>query len=76
VNIGCGGHHHPETDYCRKLSVMMICLFADGEMGEVVITTLGVEGMPLLRFRNRAIWHVNIPKQCKVWKKIHFVSVR
>lgn len=47
---GCGGHHHPELiiveiigDDDRQVP--------DGEVGEVVITTLGVEAMPLLRFR-------------------------
>jgi phenylacetate-CoA ligase len=47
---GKGGHHHPE---------MIIVEFLDennnpakkGEQGEVTITTLGVEGMPLLRFK-------------------------
>jgi phenylacetate-CoA ligase len=47
---GTGGHHHPE---------LIIVEFLDddnrnvpeGECGEVTITTLGVEGMPLLRFR-------------------------
>jgi len=47
---GCGGHHHPEL-----LIVEIIGEddkpVAAGEVGEVVITTLGVEGMPLLRFR-------------------------
>jgi phenylacetate-CoA ligase len=47
---GRGGHHHPE---------LIIVEFLDdndkpveeGEAGEVTITTLGVEGMPLLRFK-------------------------
>jgi phenylacetate-CoA ligase len=47
---GVGGHHHPE---------LIIVEFLDdrdrpvkeGEYGEVTITTLGVEGMPLLRFK-------------------------
>jgi phenylacetate-CoA ligase len=47
---GKGGHHHPE---------MIIVEFLDdnnkpvpeGVAGEVTITTLGVEGMPLLRFK-------------------------
>lgn len=47
---GCGGHVHPELiiveiigDDDRPVK--------DGEPGEVVVTTLGVEAMPLLRFR-------------------------
>ncbi len=47
---GTGGHHHPE---------LIIVEFLDekdnpvrgGEAGEVTVTTLGVEGMPLLRFK-------------------------
>jgi len=53
---GKGGHHHPE---------MIIVEFLDennqpvkeGEAGEVTITTLGVEGMPLLRFKTGDICH-------------------
>ena len=53
---GKGGHHHPE---------MIIVEFLDennkpvaiGEPGEVTITTLGVEGMPLLRFKTGDICH-------------------
>jgi phenylacetate-CoA ligase len=47
---GMGGHHHPE---------MILIEFLDennnpvkeGEPGEVTITNMGVEGMPLLRFK-------------------------
>lgn len=47
---GVGGHHHPE---------LIIAEFVDedgqpvpeGAPGELVVTTLGVEGMPLLRFK-------------------------
>lgn len=47
---GCGGHVHPE------LIIVEIVgedgrIVADGQPGEIVITTLGVEAMPLLRFR-------------------------
>ncbi|MEJ2594712.1 MAG: AMP-binding protein [bacterium] len=53
---GKGGHHHPE---------MIIVEFLDehdqpvkeGEAGEVTVTTLGVEGMPLLRFKTGDICH-------------------
>lgn len=47
---GCGGHVHPE--------LIIVEIIGDddrpmpaGTPGEVVVTTLGVEGMPLLRFR-------------------------
>ncbi len=47
---GCGGHIHPE------LIIVEIVddeghIVPDGQPGEVVITTLGVETMPLLRFK-------------------------
>lgn len=53
---GNGGHHHPE---------LIIVEFIDedgkpaneGEPGEVTITTLDVEGMPLIRFRTGDICH-------------------
>lgn len=47
---GCGGHHHPELTYVEILDENGKRLPA-GEYGEVTITTLGVEGMPLLRYR-------------------------
>jgi len=61
---GIGGHHHPE---------MIIVEFLDennepvkeGEPGEVTITTLGVEGMPLLRFKTGDIcYHSTEPCTC------------
>lgn len=47
---GCGGHVHPELVIVEIIGENNLPV-ADGEVGEVVITTLGVEGMPLLRFR-------------------------
>lgn len=61
---GTGGHHHPE---------LIIVEFLDdnnkpvpeGELGEVTITTLGVEGMPLLRFRTGDVCaHYTEPCNC------------
>ncbi|MDR1864779.1 MAG: AMP-binding protein [Bacteroidales bacterium] len=48
--FGCGGHHHPELIIC-ELADENGRPVAEGETGELVVTTLGVEGMPLLRFR-------------------------
>jgi len=60
---GCGGHVHPELiiveiigDDNRPVK--------DGEVGEVVVTTLGVEGMPLLRFRTGDM-SSKVIEQCK-----------
>ena len=47
---GCGGHHHPELIIC-ELADTEGNIVSEGETGELVVTTLGVEGMPLLRFR-------------------------
>ena len=47
---GCGGHHHPELIIVEIIGDNDKPV-KDGEVGEVVITTLGVESMPLLRFR-------------------------
>jgi phenylacetate-CoA ligase len=61
---GKGGHHHPE---------MIIVEFLDdknlpvepGEVGEVTITTLGVEAMPLLRFKTGDMcYHYTEPCSC------------
>lgn len=46
----CGGHHHPELIIVEIIGEDDKPI-PEGEVGEVVITTLGVEGMPLLRFR-------------------------
>lgn len=47
---GCGGHVHPELIIVEIIGEDNLPV-KDGEIGEVVITSLGVEGMPLLRFR-------------------------
>ena len=48
--FGCGGHVHPELIIVEIIGEDNLPV-PDGEIGEVVVTTLGVEGMPLLRFR-------------------------
>lgn len=61
---GKGGHHHPE---------LLIVEFLDdhnqpvakGEAGELTVTTLGVEGMPLIRFKTGDICKAHYePCQC------------
>ena len=47
---GGGGHHHPELIICELIDDNGN-LVPEGEIGELTVTTLGVEGMPLLRFR-------------------------
>lgn len=61
---GCGGHLHPELVIVEIIGEDDREV-PDGEYGEVVITTLGVEGMPLLRFRTGDIAaKVNSPCKC------------
>ena len=48
--VGQGGHHHPELIICELLDSQNNVVGSD-ELGELTITTLGVEGMPLLRFK-------------------------
>ncbi len=45
-----GGHHHPELIICEVLDEENQEV-NEGELGELTITTLGVEGLPLLRFK-------------------------
>ena len=47
---GVGGHHHPELIICELIDENGN-IVEENEIGELTITTLGVEGMPLLRFR-------------------------
>lgn len=45
-----GGHHHPELIITEILDGDGNRV-KDGELGELVVTTLGIEAMPLLRFK-------------------------
>ncbi len=46
----CGGHLHPELVIIEIIGEDGLPV-PDGQPGEIVMTTLGVEAMPLLRFR-------------------------
>ena len=45
-----GGHHHPELIIAEILNDNNLPV-SEGEVGELTITTFGVEAMPLLRFK-------------------------
>ena len=47
---GCGGHLHPELLFIEALDDQGNPV-PDGQVGELVATTFGVEGMPLVRYR-------------------------
>ena len=48
--LGCGGHLHPELCLAEIIDEQGHPL-GDGRPGELVLTPLGVEGFPLIRFR-------------------------
>lgn len=55
-SAGKGGHHHPELVIVEFLDEENNPV-KEGEAGEVTITTIGVEGMPLLRFKTGDLCH-------------------
>lgn len=66
TECGCcrGGHHQPELIIVEFLDDENRPV-AEGEAGEVTITTLGVRGMPLLRFKTGDIcFHYTEPCAC------------
>ncbi|HSG67997.1 MAG TPA: AMP-binding protein [Bacteroidales bacterium] len=59
-----GGHQHPELIIVEFLDDENMPV-GEGEAGEVTVTTLGVEGMPLLRFKTGDLcYHYNDPCAC------------
>jgi len=54
---GKGGHLNPDLLILEVVDEKGNVV-GEGEMGEVVITTLGVEGMPLLRYKTGDLCHV------------------
>jgi phenylacetate-CoA ligase len=62
--IGCGGHVHPELMLAEIIDDQGTVL-PPGEPGEVVVTTLGVEGFPLVRFRTGDVARIHTsPCEC------------
>ncbi len=60
---GIGGHVHPELIIVEIIGEDGLPV-PDGQPGEIVVTTLGVEAMPLLRFRTGDI-AAKIVDKCK-----------
>ena len=59
-----GGHHHPELIIAEILDDNNLPV-SEGEVGELTITTLGVEAMPLLRFKTGdMVQAYNAPCKC------------
>jgi phenylacetate-CoA ligase len=61
-SVGCGGHLLPEL-IILELVDSQGRVVAEGEEGEVVVTPLGVEGTPLLRYRTGDIARLH-PEPC------------
>jgi phenylacetate-CoA ligase len=62
--FGKGGHHQPELLIVEFLDENDMPV-SEGEAGEVTITNLGVEGMPLLRFKTGDVcYHYLDPCEC------------
>ncbi|MCR5861387.1 AMP-binding protein [Flavobacterium sp. J372] len=60
----CGGHHHPELIIAEVLDEKNNPV-SNGGTGELTVTTLGVEGMPLVRFKTGDIVQLHYePCQC------------
>ncbi|MDR2470294.1 MAG: AMP-binding protein [Tannerella sp.] len=60
----CGAHHKPDLTIVEFLDNDN-CPVASGKPGEITITTLGVEGMPLIRFKTGDICcHYDEPCAC------------
>ncbi len=63
-SAGTGGHHHPELIIVEFLDENDQPV-SEGEPGEVTVTPLGIEGMPLLRFKTGDICsHYTDPCSC------------
>lgn len=61
---GHGGHHHPELIIVEFLNDQDQPV-KENEPGEVTITTLGIEGMPLIRFKTGDVcFHYSEPCKC------------
>lgn len=60
---GMGGHVHPELIIVEIIGEDGLPV-PDGQPGEIVVTTLGVEGMPLLRFKTGDIAAKRV-EQCR-----------
>jgi len=69
---GCGGHVHPELIIVEIIGDDNRPV-PDGVAGEVVVTTLGVEGMPLIRFRTGDIC-VRHGEQCRCGRSAYRLS--
>ena len=64
---GVGGHHHPELIIVEVLDENNNPV-KNGESGELTFTTLGIEAMPLVRFKTGDIVQLHT-ESLPVWTK-------
>lgn len=64
---GCGGHLHPNLGYAEIVDNQGNVL-PDGEIGRLIITTFGVQGMPLIRYDTGDLTFIN-KEQCVCGKR-------
>lgn len=60
----CGMHVQEDYFYMEVVDPDTLEVVPDGEKGELVITTLGKEGMPMIRYRTRDICYL-MREQCE-----------
>lgn len=60
----CGMHYWDDYIYIEIIDPITLQPVPDGEMGEIVITTLVKEGAPLIRYRTHDLSRI-IPGQCQ-----------
>lgn len=71
---GCGGHVHPELMLAEIIDEAGQVL-PPGQPGELVVTPLGVEGLPLVRFRTGDIARLHVePCPCG-WRTLRLGAV-
>lgn len=68
IGIDCdlhsGIHYFPDYIYCEIIDPETGEILPPGQLGELVVTTLAKEGMPLLRYRTRDLTYLS-PQPCK-----------
>ncbi len=59
----CGMHYWDDYIYCEIVDPVTGAVLPDGEIGELVITTLKKQGAPLIRYRTHDLTRI-IPGEC------------
>lgn len=73
-DFDCGMHYWDDYIYCEIVDPKTGKNLPDGELGELVITTLQKEGAPLIRYRTHDITRI-IPGECKCGSKYPRIDI-